>query len=135
MKKLFLIALLIINMPVMAASQSEKLRNLGITVIDRTQENAIIQEQIAESRRIRHAKQIEQDMYSCMEYQKKYKDVYWDSAKGMCVIPHTPVSDTIYVHVDTPYMPTSNIPFPKTYYGTINGPRIGDTYSYSITSY
>lgn len=135
MKKLFLIALLIINMPVMAASQSEKLRNLGITVIDRTQENAIKQEQIAESERIRRAKWIEQDMYSCMEYQKKYKDVYWDSAKGMCVIPHTPVSDTIYVHVDTPYMPTSNIPFPKTYYGTINGPRIGDTYSYSITSY
>lgn len=135
MKKLFLIALLIINMPVMAASQSEKLRNLGITVIDRTQENAIKQEQIAESERIRRAKWIEQDMYNCMGYQKKYKDVYWDSAKGMCVIPHTPVSDTIYVHVDTPYMPTSNIPFPKTYYGTINGPRIGDTYSYSITSY
>lgn len=135
MKKLFLIALLIINMPVMAASQSEKLRNLDITVIDRTQENAIKQEQIAESERIRRAKWIEQDMYNCMGYQKKYKDVYWDSAKGMCVIPHTPVSDTIYVHVDTPYMPTSNIPFPKTYYGTINGPRIGDTYSYSITSY
>lgn len=135
MKKLFLIALLIINMPVMAASQSEKLRNLGITVIDRTQENAIKQEQIAESERIRRAKWIEQDMYNCMEYQKKYKDVYWDSEKGMCVIPHTPVSDTIYVHVDTPYMPTSNIPFPKTYYGTINSPRIGDTYSYSITSY
>lgn len=122
-------------MPVMAASQSEKLRNLGITVIDRTQENAIKQEQIAESERIRRAKWIEQDMYNCMEYQKKYKDVYWDSAKGMCVIPHTPVSNTIYVHADTPYIPTSNTSFPKTYYGTINGPHIGDTYSYSITSY
>ena len=95
MKKLFLIALLIINMPVMAASQSEKLRNLGITVIDRTQENAIKKEQIAESERIRRAKRIEQAMYNCMGYQKKYKDVYWDSAKGMCVIPTTLGPDAI----------------------------------------
>lgn len=157
MKKLFLIALLIINMPVMAASQSKDIYTLlkkegmnptpyhcygtcgkelnickGMTAEEWKEYK---EEEKAESERIRRAKWIEQDMYSCMEYQKKYKDVYWDSEKGMCVIPHTPVSDTIYVHVDTPYMPTSNIPFPKTYYGTINGPRIGDTYSYSITSY
>ena len=34
-------------------------------------------------------------MYNCMEYQKKYKDVYWDSEKGMCVIPTTLGPDAI----------------------------------------
>ncbi|MGN0032101.1 MAG: hypothetical protein ACI37Q_09115 [Candidatus Gastranaerophilaceae bacterium] len=112
-----LITLLFINMPVMATSQSKSIydmlkkegmnptpyhcygtcgkeRNIckGMTAEEWKEYK---EEEKAEYERIRRAKWIEQDMYSCMGYQKKYKDIYWDSKTNMCKFPEHSGADAI----------------------------------------
>lgn len=113
MKKIFLLAILLVNTQLCIAGQSSELEKLGVMpapahCFGETGENrtmckgmtstewqAYKQEVTTEQENVKRAKSIEQDMQSCIESSKKWKGVYWDQFTGKCVWPDIHAAGTM----------------------------------------